>query len=113
MTFMFTREGELEGATGPLRIYAPGNLTITEVFIAVNTAPTGGPIVVDVNKNGTTIFTDQGKRPSIAATENTDTSDAPDVTALAKNDYLTMDIDLVGTTTPGEDLTVHVRCTGA
>lgn len=85
-------------------------LTIINVFIVVKTAPTGGPLTVDVNKNGTTIFTTQSGRPSIAASGTEDTSDTPDVTSLAVNDNITIDIDLVGVTTPGQDLTVIVRC---
>ena len=73
--------------------------------------PTGANIIVDVHKNGTTIFTTQGKRPEIAAGGYTDESDTPDVTALTKTDYLTMDVDQVGSTITGQDLTVHVRAT--
>ena len=109
-TFTFTAEGLLTTGAMNLRFYSPGAMTIAEVFIAVNTAPTGDSIIVDVNKNGTTIFTDQGKRPEIPDGDNTDTSDTPDVTSLAKNDYITSDIDQVGSTTSGLDLTVHVRC---
>jgi hypothetical protein len=69
-------------------------LTITEVYLMVGTAPgSGKTFTVDVNKNGTTIFTTQGNRPSIADTATEDTSGVPDVTALAKNDKLTVDID--------------------
>lgn len=109
-TFMFTSEGTLTTGAKPLRIYVPGTMTIDKVYIAVNTAPTGANIIVDVNKNGTTIFTTQGNRPEIAASAYTDESGAPDVTALALNDYLTFDIDQIGSTIAGADLTVHVRC---
>jgi hypothetical protein len=69
-------------------------LTITEVYLMVGTAPgSGKTFTVDVNKNGTTIFTTQGNRPSIADTATEDTSGVPDVTDLAKNDKLTVDID--------------------
>jgi len=70
-------------------------LTITEVYLMVGTAPgSGKTFTVDVNKNGTTIFTTQGNRPSIADTATEDTSGTPEVTALAKNDKLTVDIDV-------------------
>ena len=93
----------------PLRPSQP--LVIEEVYIEVKTAPTGSGITVDVNKNGTSIFNvTPANRPTIAAGATTATSGAPDTTALAKNDQVTVDIDAVGSTTPGDDLTVMVRC---
>jgi hypothetical protein len=92
-------------------IVAPCTLTIVKVKIVVKTAPTGAALIVDVNKNGTTIFTTQGGRPSIAIGETTDDSDTPDVTALAETDKLTIDIDQVGSTVAGADLTIEVVCT--
>jgi hypothetical protein len=65
---------------------------------------------VDVNKNGTTIFTTQANRPTVVAAANATAADAvPDVTAIASGDYLTVDRDQVGSATPGSDLTVFVR----
>jgi hypothetical protein len=92
-------------------ILAPCTLTIVKVKVVVKTAPTGAALIVDVNKNGTTIFTTQGGRPSIAIGDTTDDSDTPDVTALAETDKLTIDIDQVGSTIAGADLTVEVVCT--
>jgi hypothetical protein len=91
-------------------IVAPCTLTIVKVKVVVKTAPTGAALIVDVNKNGTTIFTAQGGRPSIAIGDTTDDSDTPDVTALAETDKLTVDIDQVGSTIAGADLTVEVVC---
>jgi len=110
-TIMFSWTGTLATAVGLLRAFPDGNWVIGKVWIAVNTAPTGAAIIVDIHMNGVTIFTDQGKRPSIAAGDNSDESDTPDVTAITKADYVTMDIDQVGSTIAGQDLTVHVRAT--
>lgn len=86
-------------------------LVIEEVFIEVKTAPTGASIIVDVNKNGTSIFNaTPANRPSIAAAATTGTSGAPDTTSLAKDDSITIDIDQIGSGTAGADLTVCVRC---
>jgi hypothetical protein len=92
-------------------ILAPCTLTITKVKLVVKTAPTGAAIIVDVNKNGTTIFTTQANRPQIAISGTTGDSGTPDVTALAETDKLTIDIDQVGSTVAGADLTVEVVCT--
>jgi hypothetical protein len=83
-------------------------LTITNVIVSVGTAPTGASLIVDVNKNGTTIFTTQANRPTIAAAGNADTSSVPAVTSLTSSDYLTVDIDQVGSTVKGSDLTVQI-----
>jgi len=91
-------------------IVAPCALAIVKVKVVVKTAPTGAALIVDVNKNGTTIFTTQGGRPSIAAGDTQDDSDTPDVTALAEGDKLTIDVDQIGSTIAGADLTVEVVC---
>lgn len=107
--YTFSVTGAVAVATGKSRIYLEDAYVVETVRAAVHTAPTGAALVVDLNKNGTTIYTDQGKRPSIAAGTNTDAGDPPDVTALAAGDYLTVDVDQVGSTASGADLTVTVR----
>jgi hypothetical protein len=67
---------------------------------------------VDVNHNGTTIFTTQSNRPTIAASgfyDESGTADG-DVT-VAAGEYLTVDVDQVGSTIAGSDLTVGIRYT--
>lgn len=108
---VLTKKGDLEVGTDvspmPFYVYAP--CTIKEVYIAVRTAPTGSSIIVDVNKNGTTIFSTQANRPEIDTGEYVATSGAPDVTSLAKNDKLTIDVDQVGSTVAGADLIIFIR----
>ena len=91
-------------------IVAPHALTIVKVKVVVKTAPTGASLIVDVNKAGTTIFTTQGNRPTIAAGDTQADSGVPDVTALAEGDKITIDVDQVGSTVAGADLTVEVVC---
>lgn len=106
LTFSVT--GDVAVTTGAHRFYVDRAVTISNVRASVGTAPTGAALIVDVNKNGTTIFTSQSGRPQIAASGNTDVSDIPDVTSLAAGDYLTVDVDQVGSTVAGADLTVQV-----
>lgn len=110
----FSRAGTIGVATGTQRIYnrTGRTLTLTSVSASVATAPTGQSILIDVNKNGTTIFTTQSNRPTIAAATNEDVSGTPQVAAWADGEYLTVDIDQVGTPTPGADLTVSIYVTG-
>jgi hypothetical protein len=106
----FGTEGTLTVRTGKGRFRLPFNATIVGVSAAVDTAPTGSAIVLDVNKNGTTIFTNQANRPTIAANTNAAAEVTNmDITALATGDYLTVDIDQIGSTVAGADLTVFLR----
>jgi hypothetical protein len=91
-------------------IVAPCTLTIVKVKAVVKTAPTGAALIVDVNKNGTTIFTTQENRPQIAAGATSGDSGTPDVTSLVEGDKLTVDIDAIGSSVAGADLTVEVVC---
>lgn len=108
----FFKSGVLTTTTGTQRLPIDGTYTIVGTRLMVGTAPTGSSLIVDVNKNGTTIYTTQGNRPTIAAASNAGgPGTAPDVTALAAGDYLTVDIDQVGSSVAGSDLTVSVIVT--
>lgn len=107
--YTFSAVGTLVVGTGKSRIYLEGNYTVETVRIAVNTAPTGSTVLVDVNKNGTTLYTTQANRPSIAISGFSATSNSPDVTTFVAGDYLTADVDQIGSTIAGSDLTVTVR----
>jgi hypothetical protein len=106
----FAIDGPLTVGTGTRRIYNPTGRTITLKQVGpahVVTAPTGAAILLDVNIGGTTIFTTQGNRPSIAAAGNVSTAGNSDAAAstLAAGGYLTVDVDQVGSTVAGSDLT--------
>lgn len=105
----FFKSGTLTTTTGTQRLPIDGTYTIVGTRLMAGTAPTGASIIVDINKNGTTIYTTQGNRPAIAAAANAGGPGvAPDVTTLAADDYLTVDIDQVGSSVAGSDLTVSV-----
>ena len=82
--------------TDPYIRQDPPNLGAqAEAYVCLN-----GP-AVDCHRNGTTIFTDQGKRPEVAIGENSDDSDTPDVRLISKGDRISFDEDQVGSGTPG------------
>ena len=111
-TILFPVSGTLAvEANASLEIPVPGSYTVFEVYINVKTAPTGAAIIVDVNKNGTTIFTNQAHRPQISAGVKTGSTSDIDVSALTQNDILSVDIDQVGSTIAGANLVVEIRCT--
>jgi hypothetical protein len=106
----FSKTGNLAVGAGSARFLAPFAMTLLGVTAAVGTAPTGASILLDVNKGGATIFTTQANRPAIAAGATAMSAEAvPDVTTVAVGNELTVDVDQVGSTVTGSDLTVFIR----
>lgn len=105
---VFSRAGDLTADAGDGRYPVPQDGTIVSVRAAVGTAPTGSSLIVDVNKNGTTVFTTQANRPSIAVSGSSSSAAVPDVTSVAAGDLLSVDVDQVGSTIAGADLSVVV-----
>lgn len=103
-------QGTLAAATGFAKFYNDEGRTLWfgSIRVSVGSAPTGASIVVDVKKNGTSIFTTTANRPTILAGQTTGLSGTPDVQSLAPGEFLTFDIVSVGTT-PGSDLVVNAR----
>lgn len=82
---------------------------IVGVWVTAGIQPTGAAIIVDVNLNGTTIFTTQANRPTVPAASNGGAISAtPNVTALAPGDVLTVDIDQIGSTIAGGNISVGI-----
>lgn len=106
----FAKQGELEVTTdtGAHRFYVEGNFTIAHVQISVAVAPTGSSVIVDVNVDGTTIFTTQSNRPEIAVSGFFDASGTINDPDHDDGQYITVNIDQIGSTLPGEGLTVIV-----
>lgn len=108
---IFTREGDIEASSGTIRLanHSGSNRIITAVYLDVNTAPTGAAIIVDIHKGGTTIFTNQAHRPQVAATAFAGNTTTIDVSAWNDGEYLTCDVDQIGSSIGGSDLTVTVK----
>ena len=111
----FYFSGTLAVTTGKARIIVPpGTWTIGQIRGVIITANTGASVLVDVNKNGTTIFTTQANRLAIpVSTTTVQTSATPDVTSVTGGDVLSVDIDQIGSTIAGADLSVMIPLTRA
>jgi len=81
---------------------------IEDVELHVKIAPTGATLIVDINDDGTTVFNTKPEI-DISGTVEDDNHVFSD-TALAAGGELTMDIDQVGSTNNGTDLTVLLHC---
>lgn len=84
--------GPLFQVIGRTRAYLPAAGTITNIHASCGTPTDDGDVIVDVNLNGTTVFTTQANRPAIGTT-GLAASNTPDVSAFDEGDYLTFDID--------------------
>ena len=82
--------------------------TVEDVELHVKTAPTGAALIVDINEAGTTLFS-TNPRIAIDGTIE-DGNHVFSDTALAAGAELTMDIDQVGSTVAGANLTVLLHC---
>lgn len=111
-----------ESTASGLVYVAPRDITLTRVVATVGTAPAGSAITLDVhlipaggeaNDAGTTIFTTQARRPTIAAGETVSAVDSatvgvPEVVSIPKGSILRVEIDGVGSGTAGSDLGVQL-----
>jgi hypothetical protein len=111
-TFVFTLAGALYTTTSFAPAYVvPRAMTIEKAFAYVKTAPVGAALIVDIAVNGTSIWNlTQGNRLTIADSASSGSQTLFDTTTLSEGDVLTIDIDQVGSTTAGSDLTVELRC---
>lgn len=107
----FSRSGTLSVATGSADFMFPFAATILGISATVTTAPTGASVILDVDKNGTTIFTNQANRPTIAASATATASEVTnmDITSYAAGDKIRVNVDQVGSTIAGSNLTVMIR----
>lgn len=103
--------GVLTTGAGTFRLYndSGNSWTIHNVRASVGTAPTGASVIIDINVDGTTIFSTQANRPTIAVSTNTSgLVSNMNTTTVANGSYMTVDIDQIGSTVAGSDLTVQI-----
>jgi len=76
-----------------------GDTTISAWYIFCKVTGSASDTIIDVNKNGTTIFTTQANRPTLAYNEANGwaISGTPDVTTFVAGDVITIDIDQIAT----------------
>lgn len=106
---VFKYAGTLSTGVGDTRLYNDTGTewTIASVRATVETAPSGGTVVVDVNIDDTTIFTTQDNRPTVADAGMTSGKvTSAEVTSVPDGSYLTIDVDTA--TAPAANLTVTV-----
>ena len=90
--------------------FMPDDFVVTNVYAFVVVAPTGSGDTIDINESGTTILS---TKLTIDATEkkSSDADTAPVIsdTALGRFNEITIDVDGVGSSTPGKGLYVQIE----
>lgn len=102
--------GDLTTGDGKFVFRLPYAMQILEVRASVTTAPVGSTIVVDVEKNGTTIFStlltiDAAEKTSVTAAVPAVISDS----RCVSDDEIKVNIDQVGSGTAGVGLKLLIR----
>ncbi len=80
----------------------------------VDAGGSGGSTIIDINKNGATVYTTQGNRLTFLQSAGSDLSVLaidPDVVDLAAGDTITMDVDQTETGASPKELSVTVYAT--
>ncbi len=107
-----------------LTFYIPGGLSVGDIVrfpwpfrarnfsigLAVNTAPVGSDILFQLEVGGTDVFT-APERPKISDGDQfgTFSVNGTSLAALSENNQAILQIDQVGSGTPGSDLAVVIR----
>lgn len=98
---------DLAVATGVVTFRMPYAFTLSDVRGSVNTAPVGSSLIFDVNENGVSVLSTKASIDD--GEKTTQTAAVPEVisdTTLADDAEITIDIDQVGSSTPGKGLKV-------
>jgi hypothetical protein len=104
-TVMWYQPEDLEVANNvSARIYLPFGGTIVRARAYAKTAPLGANLIIDLKKNGSTIF--GATKLVVAAGANLGSQTTITNATCAVDDYYTMDITQIGSSTPGADLSV-------
>ena len=92
------------------RFYAPFPGTVKKARAYLKTAPVGSSAIFDLNKNGTSIWsTNPSKRITIDDGAHSGSQTIFDTIEVSQDDYLTLDIDQVGSGTAGAELTIQLE----
>lgn len=107
--FSFYSDGMLFPQTGSGKWYSWGSIQITGVRVSVDVSPVGSPVILDLKKNGTTVYPTHSNRPRIEPGQTTVLAPLPDDVTADNDDFFTLDIVEVGESINGESLSVQVR----
>lgn len=92
-------------------IYFDRTATILYTSIWCDVAPVSASVIVDAHKNGTTIYTTQANRPTIATAGRYNRSVTPNVTSLVQGDAIQFQVDQINAGDQGDIGQLYCRIT--
>lgn len=103
--------GELTIEVIPTRVIAPWTGTINTIVTSVGTgyAPVGSDLIIDVLKNGTSIFTNEENRITVPENELDDLDCIPDITSFEMGDVFTFEVIERGTVVKAAYIVIQMR----
>ena len=93
-------------------VQIPANCRLVKAFAYAKTGPTGADLIFDINyhatddASATTIWSTQANRLKIVAGSKTGNTTTFDTSIFAEGGVLVIDIDQIGSTVPGKDVTI-------
>jgi len=102
-------EGSLATVSGVgNNIIIPRNCTLEKAIMYVEDTGDSSSTIIDVNINGTTVYTNQANRPEVDYddADHIDEGGTPDVTSLTANDIITIDLDQIAPSSSGLDVVI-------
>lgn len=106
--YMFI-DGYLSAQQNVFSFVVPRDSEIESVYMHCRDTGTSSSTIIDVNRNGTTIFTTQSNRPTLAYDDSDKVASAvPDITALSEGDVLSVDIDQAAADAEGLNVVVRI-----
>ena len=106
----FSKIGALSPTTQPFAYpIVGGTFKIESIAAHCTTAPTGSPVVIDILKNGVSIFSVPGDRMTIQPGTNDGVAGNVSAVRFTDGDTLAVIIVSVGSTNPGATLVVPTR----
>lgn len=104
-----SEDQETTTGSGRSTFRLPFSFEILEARASVKTAPSGSSIIVDINQNGLSILTNQVEIPG-GSKSSQDATNLPtfSVSSLSDDSEISIDVDQVGSSSPGSGLKVYL-----
>ena len=102
-------DGVLTESQEVFSVVVPRASEIEKVYLHCRNTGTSGNTIIDVNRNGTTIFSTQSNRPTLAYNDSDRVISAiPDIQELSEGDVLSVDIDEAAAGAEGLSLVIRL-----
>lgn len=110
-TFLLGIAGAVTTGANKARMVIEKNGTISKAFISAKVGPVGADLITDINLGGSTIWSTQTNRLKLTADTVTGSTTTFNTTAVVEGQLVTIDVDQVGSTVAGEEITVQLVVT--